>query len=161
MKKLIPFLLIFSLLLGMVACGGSPDKESLASESAEETDVPETEQGFEDEDKPFYEAGDPLASISINTDKDYVLDDDQSLKVTVESAQGGVGIYDVLEMFMTPRNVGKLYKIVAYVMPTSENAAFRLSVSKKGSNDVAATSYHFWYFFGVYFFFAMSLVISS
>lgn len=139
MKKLLSLLLIFSMLLGMVACGGNSDGESLTETVAEET-----EQGFETEDNDtFYASGTPTAAVSINTNADYVLDDDQSLKVEASAAGSGVGIYDVLEMFMTPRNVGKLHKITVYVMPTTENAAFRLSVSKKGSDDVAAASYHF------------------
>ena len=104
MKKLISLLLILSVLLGLIACGGSP------VESEDEiVDAVETEQSFEeDEDAPYYSSGSPLASVSINKDAAFVLDDNQSIKVDVSSAQSGVGIYDVIEMFMTPRNIGKI-----------------------------------------------------
>ncbi len=159
MKKLLSILLIFTLLLSFVACGGETESEtdthevteSESNESESESDPEESEQGFETaapggddkEPDPFYVAGNPAAKVSINTDKAYIRTKDQSIKVESSSADGGVGVLDVLEVYMTPRNVGKTYKITAYVMPIGENAAFRMSVSKEGSDDTAAESHKF------------------
>ncbi len=144
MKKLFLLLLVLAVLIGAVACGAPTETET------ENGDMTETEQGFETagtggdkEPDPFYAAGNPLATVSVNTDKAYARSDNQSIKVVASSASGGVGVLDVLEVYMTPRNVGKLYKITAYVMPIGENAAFRMSVSKQGSDDTAATSHKF------------------
>lgn len=149
MKKLLSVFLILSVFLGLIACGGPSENDGTVD--VDQTETQETEQGFEtagpngdsETDEPFYAAGSPAATVSINTDAAYVMDDDQSLKVVTTNAKGGAGVLDVLEVFMTPRNVGKTYKITAYVMPVGDNAAFRLSVSKAGAEETAAVSYHF------------------
>ena len=136
MKKLFSILLILSVLLGLVACRGPAETDGTdLVETDGETE--ETEQGFEADgpnsnaDQSFYLSGTPAPTVTLNTDATYVKKGSQSLKVVSTSAKSGVGIADVLEVFMTPRNVGKTYKITANVLPLGNNAAFRMRCPRK------------------------------
>lgn len=149
MRKIVAILLLLTVLLGAVACGGSGDSTLDETEAGE---ITESEQGFEDEDpgdsnvtpdNPFYACGDPAAKVSVNTKADYVRTGDRSLKVSATAASSGAGVLDVIKSLMTKRTVGRVLTITAYVMPVGDNAALRISVSKEGTEDTAAQSYKF------------------
>ncbi len=142
MKKGILLMLTLLLVFGLVACGSSEDTETdteSESETTTETEIPSGEQPPED----FFALGAPLANVTLNTDSAFDYDKKETVKVVTTTADGGVGNRKALGVFGTSRFVGKLFKVTAYVMPTEEKAAFRMSVSAEGSDAIAEASYHF------------------
>lgn len=138
MKRFLTAFLATLLLLGLVACGTPSDPQD-TYDSEGETDLADVEtEPTETESGPFY----AYSGSSIEENKEIELDG-ESYKVTVSNTAGGFGDANVLKAFLTPRNMGKLGKIEAYVMPTSENAAFRMTVSKKNVDSPLTSAYFF------------------
>lgn len=132
MKKFLSLFLTLLLLFSAVACGGDGPSSDGGNETAAESEPSISPEGT---DEPFYATGTPAPTVSVN--------EDRSFTVETSNESGGVGFRDELKVFLTPRNVGKICKITATVMPAGDNAAIRISVSDKDSGTAASSAYFF------------------
>ena len=139
MKKLLVVGLAVLLLLGMVACGEPVETDVPPVLDTEEIEGTGTETEAEEPDsEPYYAYG----GATVEKSQEVTMDS-ESFCVSVSEPQGGFGDVNAIKVFLTPRNMGKTCKVEAYVMPTSEGAAVRISASKKGQDAPIASAYFF------------------